>query len=149
MERRIVGVDFGTRRVGIALSDPLRLFAQPLGTYAPDEAIEVVGGIADRDGVEVIVFGWPLDADGNENASTERVAAYADRVAQRLANHEPPVTIEKWDERGSSREAVEELIRAGAKRKQRGRGGAADRVAAAIILQQYLDERNAGHSGAF
>jgi putative Holliday junction resolvase len=149
MERRIVGVDFGTTRVGIAVSDPLRLFAQPLGTYAPDEAIEVVSGIADRDGVEVIVFGWPLDADGNENAATNRVATYTERFAERLADHKPPVLIEKWDERGSSREAVEELIRAGAKRSQRGRGGAADRVAAAIILQQYLDERNAGQSGAF
>lgn len=147
MKRRIVGVDFGTRRVGVAVSDPLWLFAQPVGTYTPDEAIDVIGGIADRDGLDTVVVGWPLDDDGNENAATEKVDRYVERIVGRLtgrlADLHPPVTIERWDERGTSRQAVDELIRAGAKRTQRGRGGATDRVAAAIILQQYLDERNA------
>src|SRR5690606_27399575 len=138
MARRIVGADLGTRRTAIAVSDPLRLFARPVRTYTPAEAIDIIRGIADRDARETIVFGWPLDADGNENEATERVARYIERVARSLELINPPVIVERWDERGSSREALDALIRAGAKRKQRGRAGATDRVAAAIILQQYL-----------
>ena len=144
--RRIVGVDYGTKRVGLAKSDPLCMFAQPLGTYSPSEAISVMHEIDAGDGIEVIVIGWPLDSDGNENVSTERVDAYIADLRASLPVH---IQIVKWDERGSSRAAVQELVRAGARKKQRGRAGATDRVAAALILQEYLDERNAASDSAF
>jgi putative Holliday junction resolvase len=143
--RRIVGVDYGAKRVGLAKSDPLLMFAQPVGTYSPEDAVQVIRDIAAADGIEAIVIGWPLDSDGNENASTERVEEY---IAV-LKDAAPGPAIERWDERGSSRAATEELVRAGSRRKHRARGGATDRVAAALILQEYLDERNAGDSGAF
>lgn len=148
MMPRVVGVDFGTKRIGVAVCDPLQTFAQPVGTYARDQSIDVIAGIAERDGVGTIVVGWPLDSDGNENVMTQRVDTYIDTLAERLGHEGRSVQFVRWDERGSSREAVSELLRAGAPRKQRGRGGARDRVAAALILQEYLDERNAEPGGA-
>ena len=144
--RRIVGVDFGTKRVGLAKSDPLCMFAQPLGTYSPSDAIAVIRAIDASDGIDVILIGWPLDADGNENVSTDRVDEYVGKLRESLPDH---IEIVKWDERGSSRAATQELVRAGARRKHRGRSGATDRVAAALILQEYLDERNAASDSAF
>lgn len=142
---RVVGIDYGTRRVGIAKSDPFLMFAQPVGTYAPDKAVEVVCAIAAEDGLHAIVIGWPLDNDGHENTATARVDAYVARLRGAI----PDLDVVRWDERGSSRAALGELIRAGAGRKQRGRTGAKDRVAAALILQEYLDERNADDTHAF
>ena len=143
--KRLVGVDHGTRRVGIAKTDPLALFAQPVGTFSPDEALDVLVAIDAEDGIETLVIGWPIDADENENPQTARVDEYIVVLKESL----PATDIVKWDERGSSREAREELVRAGSKRKHRSRRGATDRVAAALILQQYLDDRNAGPAGAF
>ncbi len=140
-----MGVDHGTRRVGIARTDPLALFAQPVGTFAPDEAVDVLVAMHRDEGIETIVVGWPLDEQERENEQTARVADYISELQSAL----PGVEIVKWDERGSSRAAREQLIRAGSKRKHRGRAGATDRVAAALILQQYLDDRNAGGAGAF
>lgn len=143
--KRLVGVDHGTRRVGIAKTDPLALFAQPVGTYSPDEALDVLVAIDTEDGIETLVIGWPVDAQENENPQTARVDEYIVALREVL----PQTDIVKWDERGSSREAREQLVRAGSKRKHRSRKGATDRVAAALILQQFLDDRNADRASAF
>ncbi len=126
------------------MCDPLRMFAQPVGTFAPDDAISRVRAIANDDGVDTIVIGWPVGPDERENDATAAV----DRFVERLEEAVPGVTVIRWDERGSSREAVQQMIKAGSRRKDRARGGGVDRVAAALILQQYLDDRNASSGGA-
>lgn len=136
---RILGVDYGQKRVGLAMSDPLRFFAQPVGTFGPDDAVARVRAIADADGVDTIVIGWPIGPNDEENDATEAV----DRFVVRLIEALPGVAIVRWDERGSSREAVQQMIKAGSRRRDRARGGGVDRVAAALILQQFLDDRNA------
>lgn len=143
--RRVVGIDYGARRVGIAVSDPLGIFAQPLGTMTPADAIARLLELDEEPGLDAIVVGWPLDPSGREGPATEAVEEYIGWVREAL----PDVEIVRWDERGSSRDAVAELVRAGSRRKHRAKGGAADRVAAALLLQQYLDERNAGRDSAF
>ena len=137
---RIVAVDYGTKRVGLAVADPLRLFAQPLGTYPPDEAVERLRTLYREEGVEALVVGWPLTPDGEEGAATERVRPYFNR----LRNAFPGVTVVAWDERFSSARAKEAIRASGAGRKARRDKGRVDRAAAAIILQEYLDE----HSGS-
>ncbi len=134
---RLVGVDYGTKRVGLAVADPLRLFAQPLDTCAPDVAVEALRALDRRDGIETLVVGWPLDLDGEEGPATDRVRPFVNR----LRNAFPGVEIVTWDERFSSARAKEAIRTAGAGRKARRDRGRVDRAAAAVILQEYLDER--------
>lgn len=133
---RIVAVDYGTKRVGLAVADPLRLFAQPLGTYAPSDAVEQLRALHRTDGLETLVVGWPLTPEGEEGAAVERVRPYFNR----LRNTFPDVDLVAWDERFSSARAKEAIRAAGAGRKARRDKGRVDRAAAAIILQEYLDE---------
>lgn len=133
---RIVAVDYGTRRVGIAISDPLHIIARPYGTYTPDQAVIELETIHREMGIACLLMGWPLTPEGEEGPATERVQQYINRVAKRLRK----VPILKVDERSSSRRAVEALIDAGVGRKKRGEKERIDAAAAAVILQDYLEQ---------
>jgi putative holliday junction resolvase len=128
---RVVAVDYGTKRVGVALADPLRLFAQPFGTFSQQEAVERLRHLHATDGVAVVVIGWPLTEEGAEGAATARVQQYANRLRNAL----PGVEIVKWDERYTSELARRQLKEAGRRRAP----GRLDAAAAGIILQEYLD----------
>ncbi len=133
---RILAVDYGLRRVGLAMADPLRLFARPYGTYGPDEALDVLRRVQAEDGIATVVVGWPLLPDGTEGTATERVAAFVRRIRKAL----PGVEIVTWDERFTSHRARAAILAAGARRKARRDKARVDAAAAAIILQEYLDE---------
>ena len=128
---RIVSVDYGTRRVGLSIADPLRMFAQPLDTHSPESAIEKLVAIHQNEKIEVIVIGWPLEEDGSEGCATRRVNEYI----LRLLNRMPDVHVVRWDERYTSEEA-KTMLRG---RSYQGKRGLVDQVAAGIILQEYLD----------
>ncbi len=91
---RIVAVDYGTKRVGLALADPLRLFAQPYGTFSQDEALARLRTPHAEQGLAVIVVGWPLTEAGEEGAATQRVQQYINRLRKAL----PGVALVKWDD---------------------------------------------------
>lgn len=132
---RVLSVDVGTKRVGIAKADPLQMFAQVHGTYGPDEALDELEALAERDGIETLVVGWPLTEEGEEGTATEMVEDYIDRITDRL----PDVPIVKNDERLTSEMAKDALRRAGVKQPGRYDKGRVDAAAAALILQNYLD----------
>ena len=135
---RIVAVDYGTKRVGLALADPLRLFAQPYGTFSQDEAVARLKQMQAGEGLAVVVVGWPLTEAGAEGPATERVQQYTNRLRNAL----PGVELIKWDERYTSELAKEQLKQAGGSRKRRADKGRVDAAAAGIILQEYLDFKN-------
>lgn len=134
---RLVGVDYGSRRVGVALADPLRLFARPLGTYAPGEALRVLARLHEEEGVEAVVVGWPLDAAGGEGAAVDRIRPFVGRLKKAL----PGARVELQDETLSSRRAMAELVAADVSRKRRRQRGTLDAAAACVILQDWLDEQ--------
>lgn len=133
--RRILGIDYGLRRVGLALADPLRLFARPHGTFSPDEALAELRRLQASEGIETVVVGWPLTPDGAEGPATERVQTFINRIRRAL----PGIPIVRWDERYSSQRAREAIRAAGARRKARRDRARVDAAAAALILQEYLD----------
>lgn len=133
---RLAGVDYGTRRVGIALTDPLRMFARPVGTFGPGEALDVLVRLHADEGLEAVVIGWPLLHDGAEGAAVDRVRPFVGRVRKVL----PGVRVELQDEHGSSRRAMAGLVEAGASRGRRRQRGVLDAAAACVILQDWLDE---------
>lgn len=132
---RLVGVDVGTKRVGLATSDPLRLFAQPHGTYAPDEALDELVRLAEDDGIDAIVVGWPLTEEGEEEEAVEMVRAFVERIEKVL----PDVSVVRCDERFTSERAKDLLRRAGVSQPGRYDKGRVDAAAAAVILQDHLD----------
>lgn len=136
-ESRIVGVDVGTKRVGVAVADPLRLFAQPRDTYTPDEALDVLQEIWDEEGIETIVVGWPLTEEGAAEEATEMVASYVERIYEAIGE----VQVVREDERYTSEIAKDLLRRAGVSQPGRYDKGRVDAAAAAVILQGYLDRR--------
>jgi putative Holliday junction resolvase len=135
----VLGIDAGERRVGVAMSDELRLLASPVAVLdrRPKGLAPVLDSIRElvrREDVRHVVVGLPLNADGSEGAQARRARDFA-RVAERVVGI--PVTM--WDERLSTREA-EAIVRAQGRNLRRvRRRGELDAVAAAAILQDYLD----------
>ncbi len=140
---RIVGLDVGERRIGVAVSDVTRTLARPLGVLRPAgldvDAVRLsadeIGRLArEEDGVASIVVGLPRRLDGTPNDMTRRVEQFARQLEARTAL---PVTLQ--DERLSSREAESRL--ALREKDWRARKQRLDAAAAAVILQDYLDSR--------
>jgi putative Holliday junction resolvase len=133
---RIVGIDYGIKRVGLAIADPLRLFTQPVGTYSQDEALVVLDRIHKDTWIERIVIGWPLQEDGTEGIATMRVQQYVNRLKKRFREAE----FVLQDERFTTHRA-KEIIKQGAKPSMRKSGRARiDTAAAGVILQEYLED---------
>jgi len=132
-----MGIDYGSRRVGVAISDPLRILAQGAGTLMNDGYLlaHLRKTIHDR-GVTLVVVGMPYSHDGGKGEKAQEV----DRFIGRLRDH-IGVDIDTWDESLTSREAQQILIRAGLKKKQRRQKERVDEVAACLLLQEYLDHR--------
>ncbi len=135
---RVLGIDAGERRVGVALSDELRLLASPFTVldrgHGLAPVLDALVEVARSAGVTHLVVGLPLNADGSQGRQARRAQDFA-RVAQRVLG----VPLEMWDERLSTREA-EEIARAQGRNMRRLRqGGQLDAIAAAVILQDYLD----------
>ncbi|HEY1292028.1 MAG TPA: Holliday junction resolvase RuvX [Chloroflexota bacterium] len=141
----MLGIDAGERRVGVAMSDELRLLASPVTVLdrRPRGLAPVMDRIRDlvrREDVRHMVVGLPLNADGSEGSQARRARDFA-RVAERVVGI--PVTM--WDERLSTREA-EAILRAQGRNLRRVRArGELDAVAAAAILQDFLDHGD-GHA---
>jgi len=137
-EKRYLGLDYGGRRVGVALSDPGAIIAQPLDTLIvngiADAVVQVCAIITEHDVVAVVV-GLPLSLSGKESETTEEVRKFAERLRNSCSI---PVHFE--DERLSSRQA--EMILHSHGKKIKGNKGKIDRISAAVILQSYLDRLN-------
>ena len=141
---RILGIDVGRRRVGLAISDTSGTLARPLATVTVSSAADAVKRVlaevtrlaAEDDGLAAIVVGMPARLDGSPTTETPLVAAFVDALRTRT-----PVSVHTEDERLSSREAESRL--AVHEKDWRRRKEKLDAAAAAVILQDYLDRRTA------
>ena len=143
---RALGIDFGERRIGLAISDPEGRLAVPLATLerrSDRAAMAEIAEIARREGVERLVVGEPVGLDGRRGPAAERARTFAERLAERTGL---PLTL--VDEALTTVEAAARLREAGGSsqgtrgrrgRRQAGPKGAIDAVAAQILLQEALD----------
>lgn len=132
---RLMGIDHGERRIGVALSDPLRIIASPhsIITRTTDaDAIATLVGLIRAEQVSKVVIGLPTGTDGGVGQQAAIVIHWARKLAEAI---EQPIVF--WDESYSSADALE-MQRASGKRKKRGDRTPLDDVAAAAILQEYL-----------
>jgi putative holliday junction resolvase len=134
---RILAIDFGLARIGLAVSDALALTAQGLATLERtnrEADLGRIAGLVAEYSVARVIVGYPISSSGGETEMSRRVVRFADELRARLA-----CPVELWDERGTSLEADRMLRETGARRTARRR--TRDRVAATILLQSYLDRR--------
>lgn len=134
---RVLGIDLGSRRIGVAVSDGLGLTAQPRATlprHGGMRDMDSIAKVAREADADRIVVGLPLDPEGNEGAAATRARAFADKLRATLQ-----IPVELCDESFSTVEAEEVLIAADLSRARRKQ--VVDKVAAAIILQRWLDAR--------
>ncbi len=128
---RILGLDIGTKRIGAAVSDALRMTAQGLETIGRNDAAALEGVVKEND-ISEIVVGLPLNMDGTKGERARDAESFAAALREKF-----PVPVRLWDERLSTASAESYMIRGGLSRAKRRRLN--DRAAAQIILQGYLD----------
>ncbi len=129
-----MALDYGTRRVGVALSDPLRLVASPLCVVEADNAVAQIKKLAREHRPDVIVIGLPVSLSGTEGASAAGARSLGTAVG--IATGIP---VEYVDERYTTSKAERAMLEGNVRRRDRRRK--IDKVAAALILQHYLDRR--------
>lgn len=135
---RCLGIDFGTRRIGVAISDESATIAFPSGAIensGPAQAVEAIGRIVREKGAEAIVVGMPLGLNGAKGMAAENVERFVELLKESLA-----IPVVAWDERLTTKIAERAMIAGGLSRSRR--KACIDSATAQIILQSYLDARS-------
>jgi putative holliday junction resolvase len=131
---RIIALDIGKKRTGIAVSDPLQIIATALETVDSGELIGYLKKYIAQEAVEKVVVGYPLNFDDSPTDATPIV----DRFIIKFANVFPQMPVVKVDERMTSRMASQAIAAMGLKKKDREQKGLTDSVAAVLMLQEYM-----------
>lgn len=135
---RILSIDYGRKRTGLAATDPLQIIANGLTTVATHQLEQYVTDYVRREGVERIVVGLPRQMNGQMSESWQYIEPFLNRMRKVL----PEIPIELVDERFTSVLAQQTILQSGVgKQRRREDKGLVDEVSATIILQQYLENR--------
>jgi putative Holliday junction resolvase len=137
MMGRALGIDYGSRRVGLALSDPLRIIASGAGVLQNTPSlIKTLARFVEENQVVVIVVGMPYAPDGGTGEKGEEVELFIQRLHDAVT-----IPVTTWDESFTTVEAGATLRKGGMKKKQRRQKGVLDEMAARLLLQEYLDTK--------
>ena len=132
---RIVAIDYGNKRVGIAVTDPLKLIATPLETIANKDIFDFLKTYTQQNAVEAFVVGMPKKLDNTPTDVTSAVIGFVRKLQKEI----PAIPVHTLDERFTSKMAFQAMIAGGLKKKDRQNKATVDKVSAAIILQSYLE----------
>ena len=132
---RIIGIDYGRKRVGVAVSDPLGIFASALETVPAAKIIDYLKNYTQNNKVERFVVGYPM----NLNGKPAECAQYVDIFLKQLKKQFPDIPVTLEDERFTSQLAMKAMIAGGMKKSDRREKENVDKISAAIILQSYMD----------
>lgn len=132
---RILAIDYGTKKTGLAVSDPLQIIATGLDTIATDELLAFIQHYLSEEEVSTIVIGEPLYPDGNPAQIHHLVVGFK----RKLEKLYPQLEITFQDERYSSEEAKEIIRNSGVKKKKRKDKSLVDKISAVLILQDYME----------
>ena len=131
---RIMAIDYGTKRVGLAVTDPEKIIATGLTTVSRKELVKFLENYMKKEAVECIVVGDPRMGNRNDFISKE-----ADNFSKELKNKFPDVKVDRMNEMFTSKMAFQTMIDSGLKKKARKNKALIDKISATIILQNYLD----------
>lgn len=139
---RILAIDFGLKRTGIAVTDPLKIIAFALTTMPTHETLDFLQKYCAEEEVECFVLGLPLHADGNP----AQIAPQADAFAEKIQKLFPDKKIHRQDERNTSNSAKQIILQSGIKKQKRRDKALVDKIAAALILEQFMEENYWGNA---
>ena len=135
---RILAIDYGKKRTGIAVTDPAKIIPGGLTTVDTNMLIPFLKEYLAKEDVECVVVGWPVQLDGKPSENQQRVAAFVNTLRKQM----PQLRIEPYDERFTSAIAQRTMIDAGLGRKRRQNKALVDEISATIILQSFMDSQN-------
>lgn len=128
-------MDYGLKRIGVAVTDPMQIIATGLDTVESHEIYNFLESYFKTEVVEQIVIGYPLGLDGNPTDSTKAVKNFKSRLSKRF----PDLSISYEDERFTSKMASSAISKSGMNKKNREKKETIDKVSAVIILQSYME----------
>ena len=134
---RILAIDYGSKRVGLAVTDPLQIIASALDTVHSKDVVAYLKRYDEQEGIESFVLGMPKKLDNTDTNATPLVRQFE----QLLRKNFPEKLLYLHDERFTSKMALDAMIAGGSKKKDRREKGNIDKVSAAIILQSFLESR--------
>ena len=135
---RIMGIDYGTKKTGIAVTDSLQIICSGLDTIPTLSLYDFIKKYLETEEVEKIVVGMPLHEDGNPAQIAHLVVGFI----RKLRKLYPAIEVVEWDERGSSKAAKEVILMSGTKKSKRRDKSLVDKIAAALILQDYMEQNH-------
>ena len=131
---RIISIDYGAKRTGLAVTDPLKIIATGLATVESQQLIPFLKDYFKKEPVELIIIGEPKNLDDSDTHATSLVK----KIITELQKNFPLIPVEKVDERFTSKMASRAMIEMGLKKKQRQNKALVDEIAATMMLQDYL-----------
>jgi putative pre-16S rRNA nuclease len=134
---RVLALDYGTKRTGIAITDEMQLIASGLTTVATKELISFIKNYCETEMVDCIIVGEPKQRDGLPSQVEGEIQKFLGQLSQSMQN----VTIHRVDERFTSKMAFQTMIDSGLKKKQRQNKALIDEISATILLQDYLNRK--------
>ena len=133
---RIMAIDYGTKRCGIAVTDPLQTCAFGLDTVPPDKLISFIKTYTSAEKVTTLVVGEPKQRDNTPSEIESKIAVFLPKIKREF----PSLDIVRYDERYTSKMAQQALFQSGAPKKMRQKKEVIDKLSATLILQGYLDQ---------
>jgi putative Holliday junction resolvase len=131
---RILSIDYGGKRTGLAVTDPLQIIATGLTTVETPKLFKFLKEYFAKEPVELILMGEPKNWDDSDTHATPLVKMAVERLKRQF----PTIPVKMWDERYTSKMASQAMIEMGLKKKQRQNKALVDEIAATIMLQEYL-----------
>jgi putative Holliday junction resolvase len=136
---RIMAIDYGGKRVGIAVTDPMQIIATGLTTVHSKDLVTWMDDYFKKEEVETIVIGEPKQLDNTASESAEMINNFVTHVGRKFPNKK----VARMDERFTSKMAVQTMVDSGLSKKKRRDKGLIDEISATIILQSYLEQNSA------
>jgi putative Holliday junction resolvase len=132
---RTIGIDYGTKRIGIAVTDPMQIIASPLTTVSNVAFDDFIDDYTKKENVEAFVVGYPKQLNNTSGKSAKLVESFIKKLKKKFSE----ITIMLVDERFTSVMAMKSIIDGGVKKSDRQNKSITDKISAALILQSYLD----------
>lgn len=135
---KILSIDYGTKRTGFAISDDSKIFAFGLSTQETSNNLKYIQNIITKENVDTILIGIPKRLNNELADIVPKIEAFIEKIQQQ----HPQITIERLDERFTSKMAFQSMIDSGMKKKDRRNKALVDEISATILLQNYLEYKN-------
>jgi len=132
-----MSIDYGTKRIGVAVTDPLQIIANGLDTVATSDIFDFLKKYFEEEEVEEMVVGYPRHLDGNPGQITPQIEKFVSKVRKLF----PELNVAYQDERFTSVDAKRIILQSGAKKKKRRDKSLVDKVSAILILQEYMESK--------